>query len=263
MGNCLVTKLKGTVDNDMLLDFGFQGIKYNYNGDIDVTLLLPESGNNKSIKLKGDGYFISGGNNVGKIINRTVTPNVASVDKIHANGDVLLELENGVYENNTREIRFNNIDASALPVFDSSVLPLIYNGVKRSRQNNTYYCQKIKGKLSDIITGVPFANIGIRPSSLSPEFVGDIGEIDFGSNSIWPYNFLIYNCPNVYGSLNTFLDNLAVAVARNLPDGQTTTKTVSFDLRNTGIFYNGSLVSATFTKTFIIHQDGSWEEYTT
>lgn len=261
MGNCLIKKLRGTADNDMLLDFGFQGIKYNYNGDISLSLLLPVSGSNKSIKLKGDGYFVSGGNNVGKIINRTVTPNVEGVNKIHANGEVLLELENGIYENDIRQINLCDTVA-ALSVFDSSVLPLIYNGVKRP-SDNVYYCQKIKGKLSDIITGVPFANIGIQPSNLSPEFVGDIAEIDFGSNSIWPYNIIIHNCPNVYGRLNTFLDNLAVAVARFLPDGQTTTKMVTFELLNTGISYNGSLVDATFRKTFIINQDSSWEEKTT
>lgn len=263
MGNCLVKKLRGIADDDMLPDFGFQVIKYNYNGDIDLSLLLPASGNNKSIKLKGNGYFMDkNGNNVGKIINRTVTPNIAGIPKIHTNGEVLLELENGIYENDIRQIILCD-NAAALPVFDSSVLPLIYNGVKRSTADNTYYCQKLKGKLSDIITGVKFSNIVISPSSLSPEFIGDIAEVDFGSNSLWPYNIIIHNCPNVYGNLNTFLDNLAIATAKNLPYGEETTKGVKVTLTNTGIFYNGSLVSAAFTKGFTIKQDGSWEEKTT
>ncbi len=260
MGNCLLTKLKGTVDNDMLLDFGFQGVKFNYNGNIEVEFPLPASGHNQSLKLKGDAYFIdNNGNNVGKVLNRTIAPDVAKVVYIHASGDVLLELENGVYKNDNRKVTFCGT-SGALDVFDSSILPLVYDGDIRSSNNNTYYCNTIKGKLSDIITGAPFANIGIRPSSLSPEFVGDIGEVDFGLNSIWPYNVVIYNCPNVYGSLNTFLDNLAVAVARYLPDGQTTTHDVRFEFKNTAIQYNGSVVPANFEKTFTINQDASWEE---
>lgn len=276
MGFCLVSKLKGEVNNNYFIPtFGYQQLYFHTDRPVDIVMeglnywggKLADA---KPYYLRGSGYFLGTDDvNLGKeVVYDSTSRNLFK--KIHLDGDAMLEIPNLAIS--TRLINeftisyayINNVDVLN---FDTAIIPALFPDQNYGYNYFTIYADYISGKLSDIIPAAineGFVNFYLSPKNQSPHFTGDLSDITFSDNkNAWPYNITFVNLPNLTGNLNAFFDRLAVAIARSLQVESVTTKNVTFSIKNCpGIFYNGESTGAGFMRKVIaFNQDGTWSEY--
>lgn len=275
MGFCLVSKLKGEVNNNYFIPtFDYQQLYFHTDRPVDIVIegLSYWGGTPADAKpyyLRGSGYFLGTDDvNLGKeVVYDSSSRNLFK--KIHLDGDAMLEIPNLaiitrlINEFTISYTYINNVDVLN---FDTAIIPALFPDQNYGYNYFTIYADYISGKLSDIIPATineGFVNFYLSPKNQSPHFTGDLSDIAFSDNmNAWPYNITFINLPNLTGNLNAFFDRLAVAIARSLQVKSTTTKTVTFSVKNCpGIFYNGESTGAGFIhKVITFNQDGTWSE---
>ena len=278
MAFCLVSKLKGEVNNNFLPAFGYQQLYFHTDRPIDITIegLSYWGGTVADAKpyyLRGSGYFLGTDDaNLGKeVVHDNVSRNLFK--KIHLDGDAMFEIPNNAFATtnhiNKFVISYSYINDVAVLNFDTGIIPSLFlSNQYYGFDELTLYADYISGKLSDIYPGpinnnMGFVNLYIAPKNQCPNFTGDLSDITFSNDKkAWPYIISIRNLPNLTGNLNTFFDRLAVAIARTLQGESTTTKTVNFTIKNCpGIFYNGESTGTGFERKVItFNQDGTRSE---
>lgn len=276
MGFCLVSKLKGEVNNDFIPTFGYQQLYFHTDRPVNINIAgLSYWGgtldNAKPYYLHGSGYFLGIGDvNLGKEVVYDDTSRDL-FEKIHLDGDAMLEIPNLAINGRLVDefsISYTYIDGVNVLNFDTKIIPQLYSNPNYGYNTFTLYADYVSGKLSDIIpapidNSMGFVNFRISPKHQSPNFVGDLSDITFSNDKqAWPYVIVFLNLPNLTGNLNAFFDRLAVAIARTLQEESATTKTVTFAVQNCpGIFYNGESTGVGFIgKVITFNQDGTWNE---
>lgn len=273
---CLVSKLKGEVNNDFLPTFGYQQLYFHTDRAVEITIqgLSSFGGSLEDAKpyyLRGDAYFVgAGGTNLGKEVVYDGSSRVLFA-KIHLDsGDAMFEVPNLAIRSRLLDkfiISYTYIDVDVLN-FDTGIIPQLYPNPNYGYNTFALYADYVSGKLSDIIpapinNNMGFVNFRISPKHQSPHFTGDLSDITFSNDKqAWPYSIAFMNLPNLTGNLNAFFDRLAVAIARTLQGESATTKTVTFAVQNCpGIFYNGESTGVGFIgKVITFNQDGTWNE---
>ena len=273
---CLVSKLKGEVNNDFLPTFGYQQLYFHTDRPIDISMegLNVWAGTVDDAKpyyLRGSGYFLGTDDvNLGKEVIYDNTDRFL-FKKIHLDGDAMFEIPNlalGQALLNKFNVIYTYIDNVDVLNFDTGIIPQLFSSPNYGYKSFTIYADYISGRLSDIFhapinNNMGFDNIRISPKHQSPNFVGDLSEITFSNDKqAWTYTFRLYNLPNLTGNLNAFLDRLGAAIARYLQGAPETTLTTKVEVKNCpGIFYNGESTGVGFAeKSITFNEDGTWSE---
>lgn len=260
MGNCLITQLKGAVQNENLPHFGYSQIPLIATAASEDTYIINNANQELGIRLIGDGYLIDeNNNNVGK-----VAPANTKITKIGSNSanEMILEIPTLYLANiNSQEFSLDkNYNTSKIHVksFDLNILERTfvnpYNTFKCNVMSNKYY-----GNVGKVVSGKKFSNIVIRSyngTSLFNDTECNINEDWVIPNNIWPYTISLDGLTGVYGNLNDFITDMAQKTG-TIAEGSTIK--VVFELVNMpNLQYNGASIGNRFVKRVTINPDKSW-----
>lgn len=252
MGNCLVTKLKGVVNNDMLPHLGFAAFEIAVDSPIIVsdcraTLYNPNPGT-PNVRILGDGYFVdSNDSNIGKELDTSVTPfdKTGDYKGIYIGSRIVLEIydfNNNRYSENAffdfRTVSSLEVDIDTI----TRIFPTYNNGI--------IYAPTIKGDINNFYNNGGFY-CSIQASKDGSKVTGNIDDIIIG-HSI-PGFLVLKNLTNVTGSIEGFLNKMLTKVS------QPRDKFV-FEISNCPkITYQGESTGSSFYRNF--HYNGTtWEE---
>lgn len=166
MGNCLITKLKGSIDNELIPKVGELHVGFEKT-EQDVTVMHFGSRKESTMRIVGDSYFTdkNGKTNLGKI--KVLNPNI----------------EQDVYMNNSTFDLFIDNKYS------------IYNFT--NYKIDTY--PSFKDKISLDINALKYSNL--HRFILQNSYIeGDISALGNSTNLITLY---AYCCPNIYGNTSS------------------------------------------------------------
>lgn len=253
MGNCLVTKLKGVVNNDMLPHLGFAAFEIAVDSPIIVsdcyaTLNNPNPGTS-NVRILGDGYFVDSNNsNIGKELDTSVTPfdKTGDYKGIYIGSRIVLEIYD--YDNNQNrsenaffdfrivsslEVDIDTI-ARIFPKYNNGIIfaPTLKGNIKNFYNRSGNYCS-------------------IQASKDGSKVTGNIEDIVANSNE--PSVIGLNNLTNVTGSIEGFLNKM-------LTKWSITREKFRFEIINCPkITYQGEAIGSSFYRNF--HYNGTtWEE---
>lgn len=210
--NCLVTKLKGTVNNDMLPRFGWHGIKVNMliAGDFNNPFVSPTA--TSDVMIRGNAYFADdSGANLGKT-------GKATFHHIHAEAGIFyLDWKDGSLSGSIDTFRCNSNDID-LNVEDISY---IFN-------SGTYIYNFIiigHGDIATIMQKIKISSLGVLQLNGNNNLIGDI-------TNIQPASIISIQNTSVTGTLESLFQKYASSINK--------TKTITFEITgNPGITYQG------------------------
>lgn len=231
MGNCLLTTLNASVNNDALPYF--DTFKFTLKAKSNATSFSNniKTFNNDVIKLsmKGDGYFTnsSGTENLGKSITYTMPTTECLKDVYYKSTEPV-----DIYINHKYSLTRLNITPSILASIDISQF--------KDCVNLTYIAAMdcgASGNLSDI------ANLQLTYLAVNG------GSISGTVSDFYPFKDItalgISSCSNIYGEIGTILGRL-------IDNGRTTSSTlIIYPNGSSNLTYNGNPITYTGSSSFI------------
>lgn len=207
MGNCLVTKLKGSVDNDMLFHFGYTPFEITVDSptifnSVNCSLRNPNPGT-PNLRILGDGYFVDSNDaSIGKTLDTSVIPfnKTGTYQGIYVGSRAILEIWDYDNTSYSDSVSFDFRDAKTLEV-DLVTLNRIY-----PKGNNCgVYAPKLKGSLVDFYKNSGYY-CAIHAINDGAEVIGNISDIVSYQNS--PGVISLEGLVNVTGSVEGWLNNM-------------------------------------------------------
>lgn len=205
--DCLVTKLKGTVNNDMLTRFGYHGIKVNMTieGDFNNPFINPTA--TSDVIIRGNAYFKDdSGANLGKT-------GKATFQYIHAEAGIFyLEWKDGSLSGNVWEFFCKDKNISA----NTETLSYIFTPITRFYN----FMLRGNGDISKLLEKIEVENVF---QLYGYDLVGDI-------INVIPASIVTLNNSGITGTLESLLQKFASSIE----------KTIKFEIvENPGITYQG------------------------
>ena len=252
MGNCLVTKLKGVVNNDMLPHFGFAAFEITVdsptiNRGCYAAITNPNPGT-PNIRILGDGYFVDANDHsIGKELDTSVTPFdlTGNYKGIYIGSRIILEIYDYTNIGYSNETSFDFREVASLEV-DIDTISRIY-----PRCNNCgITAPTLKGSIEDFYNKSGYY-CAIQAQKDGSKVTGSINNIV--SEYTTPSVITLTNLTNVTGSLEGFLNKM-------LTKWPTPRDRFRFEIVNCPrITYKGESIVGRFVKDF--HYNGTtWEE---
>lgn len=252
MGNCLVTKLKGVVNNDMLPHLGFAAFEIAVDSPIIVsdcyaTLKNPNPGT-PNVRILGNGYFVDSNNsNIGKELDTSITPfdKTGDYKGIYIGSRIVLEIYDYDNKSSSDDVFFDFRRVSSLEVDIDTIariFPTYYNG--------GIFAPTIKGNINNFYNngGSTFSIYAYKDGS---KVTGNIDDIIIG-HAI-PSRLTLVNLTNVTGSIEGFLNKILTKVSNPV------NKFVFEINKCPKITYQGESAGSYFYRNF--HYNGTtWEE---
>lgn len=252
MGNCLLTKLKGVVNNDMLPHFGFAAFEITVDSptiirECHTRLVNPNPGTH-NVRILGDGYFVGpNDNNIGKELDTSVTPFdlTGNYKGIYIGSRIVLEIydyTNTGYNNDAifdfREVASLEVDIDTI----ARIFPKFNEG--------TIFAPTLKGNITDFYNRSGYY-CAISATKDGSNVTGSINNIVSEHTS--PGGITLNNLTNVIGSIEGFLNKM-------LTTWSEPREKFTFNIINCPkITYQGESIGKTFIKNF--HYNGTiWEE---
>lgn len=237
--DCLVTKLKATVDNEFLLPIGYSTIaEFKDPVELQQTETVQFYTNNEKLKLLGNGYFIIGGSNVGK--ETYWNSGSQTTNGVHIGGKAIIigkYDDMRVYMKVTGAERID-IDEALLAANPSNISSI------------TFEANNIGGSIENTRLG-RFAYLTVKANS-SSTLTGNIENINRISTSELR-QFRLYNHPYVTGRVENFLNN----IKQNAADNTGSNKFNVYITNCPNITYNGQNIVGILTGN-LAKVNGEW-----
>lgn len=252
MGNCLLTKLKGVVNNDMLPHFGFAAFEITVdsptiNRGCYTVLVNPNPGTH-NVRILGDGYFVGpNDNNIGKELDTSVTPFdlTGNYKGIYIGSKIILEIYDYTNTGFSDSISFDFREVASLKV-DIDTISRIFPKFS----NGGISAPTLKGNITDFYNKSGYY-CSIAATKDGSNVTGSIDDIVSEHTS--PGVITLKNLTNVTGSIEGFLSKM-------LTKWSDPREQFNFEIINCPkITYQGESIGKTFIKSF--HYNGTiWEE---